>query len=115
MGAFEYTALDPSGRERKGTLEGDTARQVRQMLREQSLLPVTVAEVAQHEAKRRAARWSSFSTAARHVGRGLVARHTTVGDTGPLGSAARRSIARGVRADREAAHQKASCWACARR
>lgn len=61
MGAFEYTALDPSGRERKGTLEGDTARQVRQMLRDQSLLPVSVAEVAQHEAKRRAARWS-FST-----------------------------------------------------
>jgi general secretion pathway protein F len=58
MGAFEYTALDVSGRERKGTLEGDTARQVRQLLRDQQLLPVTVAEVAQHEAKRQA-RWSS--------------------------------------------------------
>lgn len=61
MGAFEYTALDVSGRERKGTLEGDTARQVRQLLREQSLLPVSVAEVAQHEARRRAARWSFSS------------------------------------------------------
>jgi general secretion pathway protein F len=58
MGAFEYTAVDPTGRERKGTLEGDTARQVRQLLRDQNLLPVSVAEVAQHEAKRRA-RWSS--------------------------------------------------------
>ncbi len=58
MGAFEYVALDTSGRERKGTLEGDTARQVRQLLREQSLLPVSVAEVAQHEAKRSTARWS---------------------------------------------------------
>jgi len=50
MGAFEYTALDNGGRERKGILEGDTARQVRQLLREKSLLPVTVTEVAQKEA-----------------------------------------------------------------
>ena len=54
MGAFEYTALDPTGRERKGVLEGDTARQVRQLLREQSLLPVEVNEVAQEEIRRKA-------------------------------------------------------------
>lgn len=53
MGAFEYTAVDTSGRERKGVLEGDTARQVRQLLREQSLLPVAVNEVAQTEQKHR--------------------------------------------------------------
>ena len=29
MGAFEYTAVDATGRERKGVLEGDTARAVR--------------------------------------------------------------------------------------
>jgi general secretion pathway protein F len=52
MGAFEYTALDTGGKERKGVLEGDTARQVRQLLREKQLLPVTVSEVAQKEAKR---------------------------------------------------------------
>ncbi|MGB6451925.1 MAG: type II secretion system inner membrane protein GspF [Steroidobacteraceae bacterium] len=50
MGAFEYTALDHGGRERKGILEGDTARQVRQLLRERQLLPVTVIEVARKEA-----------------------------------------------------------------
>ncbi len=50
MGAFEYTALDPGGRERKGILEGDTARQVRQLLRERQLLPVSVMEVAKKEA-----------------------------------------------------------------
>jgi general secretion pathway protein F len=49
MGAFEYTALDTGGRERKGILEGDTARQVRQLLREKQLLPVTVTEVAEKE------------------------------------------------------------------
>ena len=52
MGAFEYTALDAGGHERKGILEGDTPRHIRQLLREQQLLPVTIAEVAQREAKR---------------------------------------------------------------
>ena len=52
MGAFEYTALDAAGHERKGILEGDTPRHIRQLLREQQLLPVTVAEVAQREARR---------------------------------------------------------------
>lgn len=52
MGAFEYTAVDPAGRERKGVLEGDTARQVRQLLRDQSLLPVSVSEIAQREGRR---------------------------------------------------------------
>jgi general secretion pathway protein F len=52
LGAFEYTALDAGGQERKGILEGDTPRQIRQQLREQQLLPVTVSEVAQREAKR---------------------------------------------------------------
>jgi general secretion pathway protein F len=59
MGAFEYTALDASGKERRGVLEGDTARQVRQTLRDQQLLPVSVAEVAQKEAARqRGLSWS---------------------------------------------------------
>ncbi|TLZ19343.1 MAG: type II secretion system protein GspF, partial [Gammaproteobacteria bacterium] len=52
MGAFEYTALDSGGRERKGILEGDTPRHIRQLLREQQLLPVSVTEVAQKEARR---------------------------------------------------------------
>ncbi|MGH8327539.1 MAG: type II secretion system F family protein, partial [Steroidobacteraceae bacterium] len=52
MGAFEYTALDNGGRQRKGILEGDTARQVRQLLRDRQLLPVTVTEVAEREAAR---------------------------------------------------------------
>lgn len=45
MPAYEYTALDPTGRERRGVLEGDSARQIRASLREQGLLPVDVAEV----------------------------------------------------------------------
>ena len=57
MGAFEYVALDKSGKESKGLLEGDTAKQVRQVLRERHLLPVKVTEIAKKEAKRQ----TSFS------------------------------------------------------
>jgi general secretion pathway protein F len=58
LGAFEYTAVDAAGRERKGVLEGDTARQVRQLLRDQALLPVTVNEVSQTESKESTARFA---------------------------------------------------------
>ncbi len=62
MGAFEYTALDPAGREKKGVLEGDTARHVRQLLREKQLLPLTVEQVSEKEATRQR---TSFSFARR--------------------------------------------------
>lgn len=52
MGAFEYVALDSAGKETKGLIEGDTAKQVRQILRERHMLPVEVTEVAQKEARR---------------------------------------------------------------
>lgn len=52
MPAFEYSALDAGGREKRGVLEGDTARQVRQQLRDKGLLPVSVQEVEGREAER---------------------------------------------------------------
>lgn len=52
MGAYEYLALDAAGREKKGVLEGDTAKHVRQLLRERELLPVTVTEAVREEARR---------------------------------------------------------------
>ncbi|MGB5306004.1 MAG: type II secretion system inner membrane protein GspF [Gammaproteobacteria bacterium] len=51
MGAFEYTALDVKGREKKGVIEGDAPRQVRQQLREQGWVPIEVQEVAQRETR----------------------------------------------------------------
>ncbi|MEM6641047.1 MAG: type II secretion system inner membrane protein GspF [Pseudomonadota bacterium] len=56
MGAFEYRAVDTSGREKKGLMEGDTARAVRQMLREKKLLPVEVREVAERSSKKKTKR-----------------------------------------------------------
>lgn len=52
MGAFEFTAVDPRGKEQKGVIEGDTAKRVRQQLRERDLLPLTVTEVAEKESSR---------------------------------------------------------------
>ena len=49
MGAFEFVALDQKGKESKGLLEGDTAKHVRQILRERKLLPLSVNEVARKE------------------------------------------------------------------
>jgi general secretion pathway protein F len=52
VGAYEFVALDKSGKESKGLIEGDTPKHVRQMLRERNMFPVRVTEVAQREAKR---------------------------------------------------------------
>ncbi len=51
MPAFEYIALDTEGRQKKGVLEADTARQIRVQLREQALTPLEVNEVAQATSK----------------------------------------------------------------
>ena len=51
MGAYQYVAVDPGGKEHRGVLEGDTPRHVRQLLRERQLLPVEVAEVEARERK----------------------------------------------------------------
>ena len=51
MGAFEYTALDKHGKNRKGIIEADTPRQIRQQLREQGLSPLSVDEIVEHEQK----------------------------------------------------------------
>tara|TARA_B100000674_G_scaffold494131_1_gene517985 strand:+ start:903 stop:2126 length:1224 start_codon:yes stop_codon:yes gene_type:complete len=42
LAAFEYLALDVNGREKKGIVEADSQRQVRQNLRDQDLTPLSV-------------------------------------------------------------------------
>lgn len=51
MGAFEYQALDTRGRTKKGISTGDSARQVRQQLREKGLTPMNVVAVAEESDK----------------------------------------------------------------
>ncbi|THB70172.1 MAG: type II secretion system protein GspF [Gammaproteobacteria bacterium] len=47
MGAFEYTIIDERGREKKGTIEGDTAKHARQKLREKGWSPISVQEITE--------------------------------------------------------------------
>ena len=42
MAAFEYIVLDPNGKEQKGVIEGDTARQVRQLLRDKGMMTLQI-------------------------------------------------------------------------
>ena len=52
MAAFEYVVLDAKGRQKKGTLEGDSARQVRQKLRDEGLVPISVESTVQNTRER---------------------------------------------------------------
>lgn len=56
MPAFEYKALNASGKEVKGVLEGDNARQVRQQLRNKNLTPLSVDEGSQKQVKSQSGR-----------------------------------------------------------
>lgn len=47
MAAFDYIALDGKGKQKKGVMEGDSQRQVRQTLRDQGLIPLSVEPVSQ--------------------------------------------------------------------
>ena len=51
MAAFEYKALEKTGKQKKGVMEGDNARQVRQRLKEQGLIPVEVIETKSKQQK----------------------------------------------------------------
>lgn len=57
MAAFEYRALDAKGRQKKGVMEGDNARQVRQRLKEQALLPIEVQETQAKAVKTQQSSW----------------------------------------------------------
>ncbi len=59
MAAFEYAALDSTGRQKKGVLEGDTPRQIRNQLRDKGLTPLNVEAVI---SKQKAQSKFSFST-----------------------------------------------------
>jgi len=49
MPAFEYIALNPKGQEESGILDADNAKQLRQLLRDSSLMPLEVSLVEKSE------------------------------------------------------------------
>jgi len=60
MGAYQYVAVDPGGKEHRGVLEGDTPRHVRQLLRERQLLPVEVAEIEERQSSKTRRQFTLF-------------------------------------------------------
>ena len=68
MGVFNYLVYDAQGSEKRGVLEGDSARQIRQQLRDKGLVPVEVSEVVGAKAKRAAAKSNIWTTL---FGRGM--------------------------------------------
>ncbi|KEQ18485.1 type II secretion system inner membrane protein GspF [Endozoicomonas numazuensis] len=72
MGVFAYEALDKKGKKRKGVLEADSARQLRQQLRSEGLAPVSIAESEQKSSGERA----SFSLFEKKASPGEVAMLT---------------------------------------
>lgn len=49
MPAYEYVVLDAAGKQKKGVLEGDSPRQVRQQLKEKGLVPLSVDVTSQKQ------------------------------------------------------------------
>ena len=64
MGAFVYSALDDKGHLQKGVQNGDSAKQVRQQLRDQGLAPVSVTLVADQKSTGLKASWQRKPSAA---------------------------------------------------
>ncbi|AUM10976.1 type II secretion system inner membrane protein GspF [Ketobacter alkanivorans] len=67
MPAFDYVVLDERGKQKKGVLEGDSARQVRQQLKEKGLVPLSVETTTQKTDKQEGAKFQ-FSGAAISAG-----------------------------------------------
>jgi general secretion pathway protein F len=62
MAAFEYTAINASGKKVSGVLQGDSAKQIRFLLRDQQLTPLTVTSIEQ----KKQSSFSLFSSAPRY-------------------------------------------------
>jgi general secretion pathway protein F len=60
MAAFEYVALDTRGKQSKGVMEADSARQLRQLLRDKGLMPLEVGPAAERKSKQASASLFQF-------------------------------------------------------
>ncbi|MEC7120898.1 MAG: type II secretion system inner membrane protein GspF [Pseudomonadota bacterium] len=57
MPAYQFIAVDPAGKQHKGVLEGDSARQIRQQLRDKTWMPVSVEPVEESKTTENGKRW----------------------------------------------------------
>ena len=61
MPAYEYSALDDAGRQKKGVIEGDSPKTARQTLRSQGLAPLDIRPIAQKDSSGKKQSLFSFS------------------------------------------------------
>lgn len=57
MPAYQFIAVDPAGKQHKGVLEGDSARQIRQQLRDKTWMPIAVEPVEESKTSETGKRW----------------------------------------------------------
>lgn len=86
MAAYEYMALDARGKRMKGVLEADNGRQIRQLLRDQGLVPLGVSAAVQSGPRTGGQRLFSFSRSLSGLDRVLITRQlaTLVGAGLPI-------------------------------
>lgn len=73
MAAFAYEAINAKGKNTKGVLEGDNARQIRQQLRDKGLIPLNVEQVAEQSKKQKSA-WQFFKPSMSATDLALITR-----------------------------------------
>ncbi len=57
MPAYQFIAVDTAGKQHKGVLEGDSARQIRQQLRDKTWMPIAVEPVEESKTSETGKRW----------------------------------------------------------
>lgn len=57
MPAYQFVAVDAAGKQHKGVLEGDSARQIRQQLRDKTWMPIAVEPVEESKTSETGKRW----------------------------------------------------------
>lgn len=67
MTAYQYIAVDKAGKRQKGVLEGDSARGVRQALREKQFVPIEVYPVLKKSSEAKGKKISVFNFGARKI------------------------------------------------
>lgn len=74
MPAYNYSALDPQGKETKGILEGDSEKQIRQKIRDQGLIPLEIKTVQATQANKGKTGFMQFSKRIRLADLALLTR-----------------------------------------
>jgi general secretion pathway protein F len=86
MAAFEYVVLDAKGKQNKGVMEADSARQLRQMLRDKGLMPLEVSPASDRHKRQSNGLGFNFSRRMSALDRVLFTRQlaTLIGSSLPI-------------------------------